>query len=525
MIFDINGNVISTDSTEAVISYFQSEKNLYWRRGIFNTTNGSLSSLSPYALTIASSAFVFLQSGATVTAANGYKIKLAYYSEFSLNGFKSVDSTWESNKTISEDTYAIIAIKHSDDSYLTIDELTDEVLTITGGYEISSYLDRVVSLGAAFRQQTLLDETERVIDILAGYPMLRETVSNNQKSYGIPYSAKNDTEGYVGVDVSMYTYLSAVRTNKSVIYHEYSGGPNWRNAYYGIDCSGLVSASIGLKDTIPTNLIATLPIFANITDPMEIRVGDILLKTGHAKNIANIERDKYGRIIFVCVNDASIPKPGHQAFFWTEFLEELSIYTIKRYVNYNTEIYNSPLDYVFPTDLKAEYKYPDIMPYLGDKKVILAGSNVSIIVVNNTGYSSIEVYKDGIKVDTKSNVADFTISSVTVGKYEVRLIGTGITSSCYFNVASLTATLSGNNINFSASGCTPYSIAAFKASSTSSGEAVNLDKQMIHFITEDEIQDGSANIADLISYARTNGGYLKVKAFDEFGSVWIRCEV
>ena len=49
MIFDINGNVISTESESDnnEISYFQSPQKLYWRRGIFNTSTGSLSSLSP----------------------------------------------------------------------------------------------------------------------------------------------------------------------------------------------------------------------------------------------------------------------------------------------------------------------------------------------------------------------------------------------------------------------------------------------------------------------------------------------
>lgn len=500
-VYDLNGNILS-----------QSQYDVEWKRGTLNT-NGTIA-IDDYALTGLISAVINAKTGLIISAPSPYTIRVAYYDTLDSTGFTSI-TPWGTSLTVPKDTFLVVALKKTDSSAI---ELTEgQKCSFNGDYEIYSESEKPSSLDVYWKLERMRWTSEQFVNLLSGYPLTTGNISANQTVYGVPYSSATHTEGMVNIDISMYTYLSAVRNPNSVIYTDINSNYA-RRAYYGIDCSGLACGGFGLHDNIPTALQATrTDLFDVVDDPNDIQLGDLIWKTGHCAPIMYIERDKFGRIVFVGVNEGKDPLMKHHLYYWTEFLSRLSTdsATIRRFKQIDDVMFDSPLDYQFRGDPVLNFTFPDITTSLGDKVTVLTGTTVSIQVLTSTGYSSIKVYRDGTLIDTKNTVANFTISADTVGHYEVRMEGTGKQSSCFFNVASLTLSITGNVATFTANGVTPYTIYPTKNHASSGG-----DKQDIHFLTAEEISNGSATIASMVSYATTNSGCIKLKAYDEFGTVF-----
>lgn len=500
-VYDINGNILS-----------QKQSDIEWKRG--SLSNSGVIEIDGNALNSLTSAVILAKAELVVFVPSAYNIKIAYYDTLDSTGFTSA-TAWGTTFTVPKDTFMVIALKKTNESFIDIAE--SENVSLNGEYGVYSISEKPSTLDVYWKLERMRWTSEYIFEILSGYPLTNGNTSAKQKVYGVPYSSATHTEGMVNIDISMYTYLSAVRNPNSVIYTIINSN-SARRAYYGIDCSALACGGFGLHDNIPTAVQASRSdLFDVIDDPNDIQLGDLIWKTGHCAPVMYIEKDKFGRIVLIGVNEGRSPYPHHHLYFWTEFLNRIATdpATIRRFKGIDDVMFDSPLKYEFRGDPVLNFEFPDIMPALGDKKTVLTGTEVAIQVLNSTGYSSIKVYRNGTLIDTKSTVAGFTITPDTVGKYEVRMEGTGKTSSCFFNVASLTLSISGNVASFTADGVTPYTLYSTNYHGGQGG-----DKQNIHFITEEEITNGSATIADIVSAASSAHGCVKLKAYDEFGTVY-----
>lgn len=254
---------------------------------------------------------------------------------------------------MAKDTFLIINLKKANESSIEIAE--GKNVSLNGDYEIYSISEKPNTLDVYWKLERMRWTSEYIFDILNGYPLTSGNASAKQTVYGVPYSTATHSEGMVNIDVSMYTYLSAVRNPNSILYTNINSY-SVRRAYYGIDCSSLACGGYGLHDNIPTALQASeTDLFDVVEDLNNIQLGDLVWKTGHCAPIMYIERDKFGRIVFVGVNEGRSPYAQHHLFFWTEFLNRVATdpATIRRFKGIDDVMFDSPLDYQFRVDQSA----------------------------------------------------------------------------------------------------------------------------------------------------------------------------
>jgi len=151
---------------------------------------------------------------------------------------------------------------------------------------------------------------------------------NVQSWFGIPYSSVKENDKYVGLDVSVYTFMTAVNNPYSLLYTEnvnaLSSRSSWGKqyngkncrAYYGITCSELTSFAAGLPTGYSVELHAWLfkhgARMAEVypQDYNYLRVGDVLVcynggKEAHCRLVAALERDANNNVTSVTVVEAS----------------------------------------------------------------------------------------------------------------------------------------------------------------------------------------------------------------------------
>jgi hypothetical protein len=309
--------------------------------------------------------------------------------------------------------------------------------------------------------------------------------------------------------------MCAVHNPKSVLYTRKSKGYTGY-AYYGTVCTSIVSAAWGLPCIVTTR---AFPYFDHVTKKDSfygLELGDMILSSGHAKIITGIIKDQYGRIAYVRASESVYSHCALNSYSsFNNFVNANSGYTAYSYKKLASVDSYVPSPVVQLMDEEpSEISYPDIMSVFGDKITRKYGTDIEINILDSTGYSSIGVYKDGSLIDTKSTVADFTISSPAVGSYEVRMTGTGKTSSTYFDIIDNTITLAGTvlswtNPNTLAVGGFPqYTV-------DSNGKALSWNNPTrVHILEDAEKTARSLDVSDI-----TVGGGFRVYAKGLYGSV------
>ena len=141
---------------------------------------------------------------------------------------------------------------------------------------------------------------------------------------GITYSSVRKAEKYVGLNVSLETYATAIANPRSVIYTRPQHGLGlsmWN--YYGVVCSVFATYVLDLP------LRRTCPIWTNFqdSDPVDsgalenLQLCDILLNpTRHVAIITGIERDAEGKVHYITVSEATSPFCISTRFSVQEFL-------------------------------------------------------------------------------------------------------------------------------------------------------------------------------------------------------------
>lgn len=510
MIYDTSGNPLYTESQATIL----------WYNGAVSSVSGAFSRDATDYYTSIFSSLLYSNEICTAKCPSGYILTAAYYSDRKASAFISGASG--TSITIPASRYVMLSLKKSDNSKTVPDDGAKVI--VDGDFRVVTKSVEGVNLGQKYRTARLRELTEVEVMPTASYPLTNGDASIPSTPFiGIPYSAATKTEGYVGTDISLYTYLSAVKNPNSVIYTEKFENYLAR-CYYGTDCAGTFWAGMSVHDTLTTLVMQTSDTLEEVGDLALLQVGDALLKNGHCECVCYVEKDEHDRIVFIGVNDAWTPYMRRTWYWWDELVSHVQTggHRLLRYKKlYDSD--GSPFNYPFPGDPGTEFVFPKIMPKLGDKVAIKAGTDVVIHVLDTTGFSNISVYKNGTQIATTSTVAGFTMEDIAVGKYEVRMTGSAGTESCFFHVGDISMAVSGNTATFSASGgFTPYMISAYKKDSVnSSGWATDFTgKKVVHFITPEEISAGTADITDLVTYATQNQGYLKIKGYDDFGTIF-----
>lgn len=290
---------------------------------------------------------------------------------------------------------------------------------------------------------------------------------------GIPYSEVGEYSKFVGLDVSLRTFLTALLNPRSVmytenvsaessaskyglVYHNYEGASG---AYYGTICSGLTGYALGLKAPITSALygkgkisgetviakgdsnnkyykkeegswvVCTAEDILALVQPM-----DLVVSPGHVSMISDIYVDEYGDRKFItwCEEGrAEVCVAKSMPLTTDNFISKLDGYTadedgwqLCRYSNWDNLI-PVPGDreaipmawYEYPKHLSID---PDICTYAGDYAVFQIGdaadtlnNNKAFLNIHRNGdkYDTLQIFAENADESTDTPVATVDISS------------------------------------------------------------------------------------------------------------------
>lgn len=366
----------------------------------------------------------------------------------------------------------------------------------------------------------------------------------------VPYSDVANTRTYVPNNVSICTYMTAIKNRRSVIYTEnlasdvskygrsYTSGN--RRAYFGSVCCGLTAWVMGMdlmytSDRFGANEVPGLSTVA-YNSVNDLRPLDFLWHSGHICIISEIWKDDFGNVKLIAWTEMSTPYAYKTLYTPEEFNRRFTTqtYEVRRWTGWEnlTEPEETEYSQYLLGQIRKEPEWSgNIMCYAGDYAAFAEGDTIYLNARRNSVYTGVELYKNdvllqtiditGLSADTivTPNTEDWvavnlTTQNLTYGKYKARLTdGENTTEYTYFEVIDITmsATKSGDNVvvAFSSNEGTPVTIEKVKNNGFPSSGGY-------HEITDAERLAGSATLS--WSYNSTYK-YLLMLVKGDYGSV------
>lgn len=366
---------------------------------------------------------------------------------------------------------------------------------------------------------------------------------------GIVYSSVKECDKYIGYNVSLLTFMTAVHNPYSLLYTEdvnanrsASGygftyhGTNC-GAYFGAVCNTFALFAVGMPidwNTAEWAYLNNTGVFEKPYDQSAygFELMDLVWEPGHGNVIIDIYRDNRGVPVTIYWAEEINPFPVIHAYTLAQAQNRLAqnngiIYRYK-------DIYKS-LDYTPSPFIHVEgettpaYQYnDDICTYAGDYAAFYEGEAVHINYAKGS-YTSMQLYKGDTLIQTITLPSSYNAThSIDVssyltgyGKYKAQLTdGTNNSDYTYFEVieTDVSVTHDGFNltVNFSSANGTPQYVQLTYRSGKSMG---------IYALSDEEIAAGTCtfNALDLAnSQSYGNFGetvYVKVFFVGDYGIV------
>ena len=281
---------------------------------------------------------------------------------------------------------------------------------------------------------------------------------------GIPYSSVKELDKFIGIHVSFYTFLSAIRNPNSVLYTEDASKPPYHgincSTFYGTVCSATVNYALGLSCPFSTRLYPSFPEqFQKVEnqDISEIKPGCIMLKRGsHVVVVTKVWIDTGGRVEYVQILESDRRITSFRTYTAEEFLQRWSInsWVMYQYMKMDEipNVEENPDDFIFNVDFCTTR---------GDNVCYRAGESVAFSIFNSN-YFVLELYKDGVFFDSKNvvNRESLTYDNLPFGDYAAYLVnGKEKSRAIHFEIieANVSLTENGKNliINYSSTNGVP----------------------------------------------------------------------
>jgi hypothetical protein len=386
---------------------------------------------------------------------------------------------------------------------------------------------------------------------------------------GVPYSEAIQYSKLVGLQVTPYTFLTAMNNKRSLMYTEamynntseyginYTGGSiHYYTSYFGIICTGLTGFTLGLPTFYHTEFytkngtdegidgMSRVQIPEGSTAFDTVQLLDIIYYSGHCSIVSDIYKDEFGNRKYVVWAESLRPTPFITGYNKEQFNSRFSRQNCRIYrldpskIGLGSTIDSSYIQlnwYDYPNNIKFNN---DICTFAGDRATFATGDIIYLNLNRTPGYTNLEIYKDesgtplyNIDItntttypsdnmyDDNEDWVKFNLTTYNLGqgKYKARLIGTDIQSDfTYFEIVdlSLSYTISESNtiISFGATGATPISLNCCSAGGYS---------HYIHTLTSEEISAGQSTRDWDYSY-NTATKYIRLIARGEYGGVAIK---
>ena len=257
---------------------------------------------------------------------------------------------------------------------------------------------------------------------------------------GANYAAVGFTnEKYVGTNVSIETFMTALANPNSVLYtRPQHGKSKLAAAYYGTVCSEFASYVLGLPFHIDCPQFPTMEEFQHIDSGKleDLQLCDLLneAKT-HTAVITGIDRDKNGTVVRITVTESTPPQVQVTEFLPQEFVNWWFKrgYQVLRYKKLHTVTY-TPDPWVHldgDPALPAPAPNPIILPDFGNKANYLLGETVTFSVFD-ARYTEITVTLNG-RVNLQLSVSEEGIAAFSPeipGHYEAFAVSAEGVSDC-----------------------------------------------------------------------------------------------
>ena len=214
---------------------------------------------------------------------------------------------------------------------------------------------------------------------------------------GVPYSGVIATDTYLGLNVSLESFLTALENTNSVLYTENLFNTNPKSAtYFGTVCSKFAQYVLDIPGSYNTSNVANIPGVDTIAMPGQftvddIKLGDIVLHTvNHTSVCTDILYDANGNVAFVEISEAVFPQVRRKLWSPEEFYAHFSGYRLCRY----QYIHDVP---AAPAEISSLREYA-LMPRFGDKYNYKVSSTKGIVDILESGYSKAVVLRDGVVI-------------------------------------------------------------------------------------------------------------------------------
>lgn len=298
---------------------------------------------------------------------------------------------------------------------------------------------------------------------------------------GLPYSSVAELDKYVGIDVSLHTFMTAVNNPYSLLYTENVSGSRSQSAwgktyhgtgsvgsYFGAVCTDLTSVCTGYETvwfSFEHQWLAKYAFKAvKLYDQSAqgLCLGDIVWREGHCRLVVGLKRDTEGNVTHVKIAEEVEPAAQENQYVTASaFNAQLSANSeiIYRSLELYKNIDYTPSPYVPVMDepSQAVTYNNDICCFAGDKATFREGDTIAVNynLVSVGSWTSMQLYKgdtlvDTISVDQSSHVVDLTSENLTYGKYKARMTdGSNYSDYTYFEVlkTQVTCEISGGVAN------------------------------------------------------------------------------
>ena len=318
---------------------------------------------------------------------------------------------------------------------------------------------------------------------------------------GVPYSQAKENDKFIGFDVSLTTFVTAVNNPYSVLYTEDTDSARTKSAYgavyhgttaglyMGLDCSGFVAYSLGLPFPWKTAQYAYLAdegIMKWIADyntsgaAQLVQPMDVEWKSGHVRLITSVTRDDSGNVTNIRISEATSSRSisTNRTAISREFTADEFETLLKndegivyRYSNLSqNNAYSRSAVVAAEGESAVDYDFnDDICTYRGDSCSFRFGEQIVINYNLKTvgSWTSMQLFDDNdnlistISIDKDSHSADVTQLIPTYGKYKARMTdGTNNSRFTYFEVINTNVSQTQNSstsytLRFSSANATP----------------------------------------------------------------------
>ena len=360
-------------------------------------------------------------------------------------------------------------------------------------------------------------------------------VANSVKTYyaganyqGLPYSSVKEMHQFIGIDVSIHTFMTALHNPRSLMYSENVSKPPYhgRNcaAYYGTVCSAFVSYALDLNVYMKSYDYPHSDYFQLIDDQSSrgIRLADVVNSGGHVQLVTRIKRNpKTGKAIEMELSEGV--KPGCRRIILTGKALDKKIARGKRKIyryKYIDKVHYLPMtDFVaLESERIVSFKYnDDICTNKGDKACFIVGDSVMLNIAK--GYNTLELYKDSFLYKTIEigKDTDILLRDLPYGNYKARVVNRKKKSDfTYWKVIDTKVSLDRANqtVSFSSANATPVYLefANIKGSRQTKG---------VFEFTDEDISKGRIDVSiyKMSPKKRKEGMFVRVHFECDYGRV------